>query len=77
MQVAIVRVTASFETALSVLQHWFFACQLILPFFKENTFHAFKNTTQFQVSTVSILYITDSKPFFQNYYVEQVFWGSE
>lgn len=42
-----------------------FSHQVILPFFKENTSYAFKTVTQFQLCTVSIVYITDTKPFLQ------------
>lgn len=62
IQVAILMSTLSFAMAYLSYSGGF-SHQVILPFFKENTFYAFRTITQFQLCTVSIAYITDSKPF--------------
>lgn len=70
IQVAILMSTLSFAMAYQSYSGGF-SHQAILPFFKENTFYAFRTITQFQLCTVSIAYITDSKPFLQKT------WGSK
>lgn len=62
IQVAIIMSTLSFAMAYQSYSSGF-SHQVILPFFKENTYYVFRTITWFQLCTVLIAYITDSKPF--------------